>query len=134
MILFSLYAFISLKIDQLVDIMMNMGHKFISGNPGKMKPLISGIPGNDWFPQLTVTYIYIYLSIAYIRYISIAYIVTSISSFFTSTTIGLYLLSPSPSPSPFPSPISLLSISISLYLSLFYLSLYLIDIYIDIDI
>ena len=48
MILFSLYAFISLKIDQLVDIMMNMGHKFISGNPGKMKPLISVIPGNAW--------------------------------------------------------------------------------------
>ena len=46
MILFSLYAFISLKVDQSLDIMMNMGHKFISGNPGKMKPSISVIPGN----------------------------------------------------------------------------------------
>ena len=46
MILFSLYALISLKTDQSLDIMMNMGHKFISGNPGKMKPLISVIPGN----------------------------------------------------------------------------------------
>ena len=46
MILFSLYAYISLKIDQFLDIMMNMGHKFISGNPGKMKPLILVIPGN----------------------------------------------------------------------------------------
>ena len=48
MILFSLYAFISLKIDQSLDIMMNMGHKFISGIPGKMKPLISVIPRNAW--------------------------------------------------------------------------------------
>ena len=48
MILFNLYAFISLKIDQSLYIMMNMGHKFISGNPGKMKPLISVIPGNAW--------------------------------------------------------------------------------------
>ena len=48
MILFSLYVFISLKIDQLVDTMMNMGYKSISGNPGKMRPLISVIPGNDW--------------------------------------------------------------------------------------
>ena len=47
MILFSLYAFISLKIDQLVDIIMNLGYKSISGNPGKTRPLISGIPGND---------------------------------------------------------------------------------------
>ena len=47
MILFSLYVFISLKIDQLVDIIMNLGCKSISGNPGKMRPLISGIPGND---------------------------------------------------------------------------------------
>ena len=44
MILFSLYAFISLKIDQSLDIMMNMGYKFISGNPGKMKPQILVIP------------------------------------------------------------------------------------------
>ena len=34
-----------------------MGSKSISGNPGKMRPLISVITGNDWFPQLTVTYI-----------------------------------------------------------------------------
>ena len=47
MILFSMYAFISLKIYQSLDIMMNMGYKFISGNPGKMKPLILVIPGND---------------------------------------------------------------------------------------
>ena len=46
-ILFSLYVFISLKIDQLVDIIMNLGYKSISGNPGKTRPLISGIPGND---------------------------------------------------------------------------------------
>ena len=42
-----IYILINLKIDQSLYIMMNMGHKFISGNPGKMKPLISGIPGND---------------------------------------------------------------------------------------
>ena len=48
MILFSLYVFISLKIDQLVDIIMNMGYKSISGNPGKMRLLISVIPSNDW--------------------------------------------------------------------------------------
>ena len=57
MILFSLYAFISLKIDQSLDIMMSMVYKFISGNPGKMKPLILVIPGNDWefqaFPVMT---------------------------------------------------------------------------------
>ena len=47
MILVSLYAFISLKIDHSLDIMMNIDYKFISGNPGKMKPLISVIPGND---------------------------------------------------------------------------------------
>ena len=46
-ILFRLYVFISLKIDQLVDIIMNLGYKSISGNPGKTRPLISGIPGND---------------------------------------------------------------------------------------
>ena len=48
MILFSLYAFISMKIDQFLNIMMNTGYKIISGNPGKMRPLISVIPGNDW--------------------------------------------------------------------------------------
>ena len=47
MILFSLYVFISLKIYQLVDIIMNMGYKSISGNPGRMRPLISVIPSND---------------------------------------------------------------------------------------
>ena len=47
-ILFNLYVFISLKIDQLVDIIMDLGYKSISGNPGKTRPLISGIPGNDW--------------------------------------------------------------------------------------
>ena len=57
-ILFSLYAFISMKIDQSLDIIMNMGYKSISGNPGKTRPLISVIPSNDWFPQLTVTYIH----------------------------------------------------------------------------
>ena len=35
---------------------MNLGYKSISGNPGKMRPLISVIPGNDCFPQLTATY------------------------------------------------------------------------------
>ena len=44
---FSLYVSISLKIDQLVDIIMNLGYKSISGNPGKTRPLISDIPGND---------------------------------------------------------------------------------------
>ena len=48
MILFSLYASISLKIDQFLNIMMNMVYKSILGNPGKMRPLISVIPGNDW--------------------------------------------------------------------------------------
>ena len=47
MILFSLYCFISLKIDQLVYIIMNLGYKSISGIPGKMRPLISVIPGKD---------------------------------------------------------------------------------------
>ena len=38
MTLFSLYEFKSLKIDQSVDIMMNMGYKRISGYPGKTRP------------------------------------------------------------------------------------------------
>ena len=60
MILFSLYAFISLQIDQFLDIMMNMGYKFISGNLGKLRPLNSVIPGNDRkfqaFPVMTGSY------------------------------------------------------------------------------
>ena len=48
MILVSLYVFIYLKIYQLVDVIMNMGYKSISGNPGKTRPSISVIPSNDW--------------------------------------------------------------------------------------
>ena len=46
--MFNLYVFISMKIDQLEDIIMNMGYKSISGNPGKTMPSISVIPSNDW--------------------------------------------------------------------------------------
>ena len=61
MILFSVYAFISLKIDQFLNIIMNLGYKSISGNPGKTSPLIFshsqqwlkilGNTGNDWWSQ-----------------------------------------------------------------------------------
>ena len=51
MILFSLYVFISLKIDQLVDIIMNMGYKSILSPQFQSFPVMTGNlsnTGNDW--------------------------------------------------------------------------------------